>query len=283
MLLWIFLPALVSPVAASAVISSSTRAAEQKAQGYLGIEFHDVVQSSLGVFHFRPSHQIEIVRVDHDGPAGKAGLQSHDLVQSVNGQPVGGAEALRQMIHDAGAGATLALGVLRNGQPMTLNAQLESREDVERRAWAHVTVPSGPPADEALASDDGRSLQGSQASTPGRGRHFLGDVLHGPSVGVHLQVMPSQLATYFGAPASTGLLVESVEEGSPAALAGLGAGDVILRADAIVLHTLSDWSKRLHGSKGRVLSLVVLREHHEMTLSLQPNGARSALEWPFHF
>ena len=77
--------------------------------------------------------------------------------------------------------------------------------------------------------------------------------------------------------------MESVEEGSPAALAGLEAGDVILRADTIVLHTLSDWNKRLHGSKGKNLSLVVLREHHEMILSLQPNGARSALEWPFHF
>ena len=259
-------------------------AGELRAQGYLGIEFHDLAQSGQGVFHFRPSHQVEIVMVDHDGPAGKAGLHAHDLVETLNGQPVSGANALRQMIHDAGAGSTITLSVERGGRSLVLTAQLESREDVELRAWKSVTAPPPLPTQDESDSEDAHTAQnGPPQATPGRGKRFIGGVLHPSSVGLQLQALSPQLAMYFGAPPSLGLLVESVEGGSAAALAGLEAGDVLLRADSIALHTLSDWTKRLHASKGKNLSLVVLREHHEFTVSLQSNGARSALEWPFRF
>lgn len=267
-------------LASRAEFSASLRGSEQKAQGYLGIEFHDVGQIGLGMLRFHPAHQVEIVMVDHDGPAGKAGLRAHDAVQSVNGQAVASSEALRQMIHDAGAGATLTLTVLRDGHAQTLTAQLESREDVERRAWARVTVPAPVVPESDLEGEEARPSPGVSSV---RGKHFLGDVLHGSSTGVQLKTMSSQLAMYFGAPPSAGLLVESVEAGSSGAAAGLAAGDVLLRADSVALHSLSDWTKRLHASKGKAVSVVVLREHHEMTFSLQQNGGHSALEWPFRF
>ena len=256
----------------------------QHAQGYLGIEFHDLFQPGSFITRTRATHDVEIVMVDHDGPAGKAGLRPHDLVQSLNGQPVNGAEALRQMIHDAGAGSTISIAVLRGGRLQNLTAQLESREDVDRRARARfATTDPVPPADEIENEETHPAPSASSPSPAVRGKHFLGEVLHGPSVGLQLGTMPPQLAMYFGAPTNSGLLVQSVETGSPAAAAGLEAGDVILRADSLTLRTTSDWTKRLHASKGRALTLVVLREHRELTLNLQPNNGRSRLDWPFHF
>ncbi|HPF35675.1 MAG TPA: PDZ domain-containing protein [Candidatus Krumholzibacteria bacterium] len=61
----------------------------------------------------------------------------------------------------------------------------------------------------------------------GRRMAFLGDV-SGAYLGIHMQDLGEQLAAYFDA---QGVLVESVVEDSPAAAAGLQAGDVITRLD----------------------------------------------------
>jgi serine protease Do len=83
--------------------------------------------------------------------------------------------------------------------------------------------------------------------------------------------MQPQLADYFGAPRGQGLLVQSVETGSPAASMGFHAGDVILRVDNQPVHSSSDWSKHVHASKGKPMSLDIVRDHKSMTLILQPD------------
>lgn len=255
--------------------------AGQHAPGYLGIEFHEVTATSFGLLHFHTSHQIEVIMVDHDGPAGKAGLRPHDIVLSLNGQPLSSAESLRRMIHEAVPGTSITLSVLRSGHALPITAQIEDREDVERRAWAHVTTGDTPSSD-ARAVEGTSTLPLTAGTTSGatHGKHFFGEILRGPYTGLQLQVMTPQLGGFFGAPAKMGLLVQAVEPGSPAAISGLEAGDVLLRADALTLRTLNDWGHKLHAAKGRAVRLAILRDHVELNLVLQPESGHSALVWP---
>ncbi len=252
------------------------------APGYLGILFHDLTDEQVTSLRMKTSRGVEVVMVDHDGPAGKAGFQPHDVIVSLNGQNVVNAETLRRMIHDAGAGADVTLTLLRGGRKITVNTQLAYRGEVEREAATRMAA-----ADPVMSGDaalmEGTSLDGEESDSldpppPVRNRSFLLQMLHfTPFTGLMLESMEPQLAGFFGAPAGVGLLVETVEPGSPAAAAGLRAGDVILKADSIEVKSNGAWVRRLHASRGRGIALVVLRDRQEQTIMLIPELKKHSL------
>ena len=254
-------------------------ATPQHPPGYLGIEFHDLTKEQAAALHLRDRRGVEVLLVDHDGPAATAGLEPHDLITGFNGRIVASGEALRRMIHDAGAGVAVRLSVFRNGDPITVRTKLANREDVERKAWARVTQGPPPPPQAAFVDGGADRYMGpapvppavAPRTSPPHTQGFIESMLHGPFTGLTLEAMQPQLADYFGAPKSQGLLVQSVENGSPAASVGIQAGDVILRADNEPMRTSSDWTKHLRECKGKPMNVDMLRNHQPMTLTLQPD------------
>src|SRR5215469_6773559 len=115
--------------------------------GYLGIEFHDLTTEQAAALHMRDKRGVEVLLVDHDGPAASAGLKSSDLITGFNGHIVASGEALRRMIHDAGAGVEVRLSVFRNGNPITIHARLANHAELERKAWQRVMHGPPPPPD----------------------------------------------------------------------------------------------------------------------------------------
>ena len=253
--------------------------------GYLGILFQNLTDEQDTSLHVKSGNGVEVVMVDHDGPAGKAGLQPHDVIIRLNGQNVTGADCLRKMIHDDGVGATVSLTVYRGGRQIVVNAQLAYRGEVEKEAAARM-VEAGPPAsdDAPVATDGGEGDPAGTVApdTASRSRRFLAQVLHTtPFTGLMLEAMEPQLAGFFGAPAGVGMLVETVAPNSPAAAAGLRAGDVILKADSVDVKSNGVWVRELHETRGRGIVLVVLRDRQEMHILLIPDIKKhSTVVWP---
>jgi serine protease Do len=272
---------LVALLSASVGRAHALTAQPPRPPGYLGIEFHDLTTEQATALHLRDKRGVEVLLVDHDGPAASAGLKPHDLITGLNGHIVASGEALRRMIHDTGAGVEVKLSVFRNGNPITIRTKLANREDVERKAWARVT--QGPPAPPQGAIIEGYSefyITGPapappavtpRTTAPAHTQGFIGNMLHGPFTGLAVAAMQPQLADFFGAPKGQGLLVQSVASGSPAASVGIHAGDIILRADNQPMRTSSDWTKHLREGKGKPVSLDMLRDHQPLTLTLQPD------------
>ncbi|HTV09301.1 MAG TPA: PDZ domain-containing protein [Candidatus Aquilonibacter sp.] len=268
--------ALLLPLSIPQPCAAASGRTIQRPPGYLGIEFHDLTKDQAASMHLRDSRGVEVLLVDHDGPAAAAGLQPHDLITGLNGHIVASGEALRRMIREAGAGVQVRLSVFRNGNPITIRARLANRVDVERQAWARVADAPPPSLDATIISGDadGSAITpppSPPAVTTPHSQGFIDSLLHGPFTGLELQAMPTQLAVFFGAPKGQGLLVQSVADGSPAASAGVHAGDVILRVDARPMRSTSDWNKHLHAVKGKPMTLDVLRDHRPMTVTLQPD------------
>src|SRR5271170_2827675 len=91
---------------------------------HLGVDIADVSAERLGELKLKEEHGAEVTMVDQDAPAGKAGLHEHDVIVSLNGNPVESAAQLRRMIKETPAGRVVNLGISRDGQPLTLKVQL---------------------------------------------------------------------------------------------------------------------------------------------------------------
>lgn len=251
--------------------------------GYLGVDLRDISEEQASA-HQRDIRGAEIVLVDHDAPAGKAGLREHDIVLKINGQPIAGQDQARRILHDCQPASAVVLFISREGQLITVTAKMSTREEVERQAWTkHVTIPGK--EDQPSTIEAGSSGNPAQAvaptSTPVRGGNsFIGSILMNSSyTGAMLEQLSRQLAEYFGSATGSGLLVRSVVDNSPAARSGLRAGDVVIQANGKAVGSTNDWAKAVKGSHGHPFSVVILREKKEQTLTLTPDGKhRSCLE-----
>ena len=232
-------------------------------EGYLGVDVRDVSKDRVGPLHLKSTRGAEIIRVDHDGPAGKMGLHEHDVVLEMNGTKVDNQDRLRKMLRDTPPGRSIRLLVSRDGQPLTLSATMGDRTEVERQVWqAHLAMPG---ATGVAAAADGDPY----ATPPAKG--FLSTLLTSPTyTGAQLEGMSPQLSLYFGA-SKNGLLVRSVDTNSPAQMAGLRAGDVVTQANLRPINSTSAWTRMIKEAKGKPVSLTIMRDHQDHTLTLIPD------------
>jgi S1-C subfamily serine protease len=91
-----------------------------------------------------------------------------------------------------------------------------------------------------------------------------------PRLGIDAEDIGGQLGSFFGAPDGEGILVRSVNSGSPAEKAGLKAGDVITSLNGERVRSLGDLRQRLGSqNEAKTVKIGVLRNKSEMTLSVE--------------
>ncbi len=128
-------------------------------------------------------------------------------------------------------------------------------------------VPPEPPSPPAVEIDED--------DEPGDGPAFVRVVAAGRSyLGVRLTDLSPELREHFGAPRDAGVMIASVEDGSPAAKAGLKVGDIVTKAGGKSVGRASDLSRAVRTTEeGQKLSLSIVRDRTPATLEV-PIAAR---------
>jgi S1-C subfamily serine protease len=253
------------------------------AQGYLGIDMRDVSEDQLGALKLKEARGVEITNLDHDGPACKAGMRLRDVILQMNGQVVENDDQLRRMLKDMPVGRWVTFVVSRDGQTQTMTMQTADRRTVGLQAWEqHYTVPAPGPSGVVRTNSFLDSKSANPMPAPKEHRDLLGTetiLLSSSFTGAKLEVMGPQLAEFFGATGGAGLLVRSVDGNSPADEAGMKAGDVVVKINSISVANGTDWTRTVHDNKGKPVPVVVLRDKHEQTLTLTPDGKKRSSLW----
>jgi len=234
---------------------------------YLGVDTRDVTPDRVSALHLKEESGVEVTMVDQDAPAGKSGLKEHDVILTVNDQKVESVEQLRRMIREVPPGRTVAIGISRDGQPQTLKAQLAERNKFANtdRSFNFTMPPVNIPAIHIPP------INMPQIDVPSI------DVIYSPRrSGMMIENLTPQLGGYFGVKGGNGVLVRSVEKGSPAEQAGLRAGDVVVKIDGSAVNDCSDFTRLLRSRKENKASVTVMRDRKEQNLTLTlPEPRRS--------
>ncbi len=230
-------------------------------QGYLGVTVHDVDPARADKEKLNSTSGAEVVSLDHDAPAAKAGIHTGDIIQAINGQMVTDAAALSRQLRDMPVGKLVDLQIVHNAKVERIHLQLADRTALVQHAWAHhfhVPIPEPAPIVHGFA---GQRTMGGEA--PAVDDNNTDSQAY---VGAQVEPLTPQLAKFFGVRAGTGLLVRAVEDKSPAGNAGLDAGDVIVSANGMPLETAADWLQTLRANAGHPVPILVLRNRKTLQL-----------------
>jgi serine protease Do len=208
--------------------------------GYLGISMNDVTPDNAHFFNLKDASGAIVAQVTPSSPASQAGLQQGDVIDQLNGQTIANSSALQVAVSEFTPGTKIALGVLRNGQPITVNLTVGEYNDHKN-----------------IATNDG------QEDAPQSGK--LGLAVGDLTADARQQInAPDQLH---------GVVVQSVRPSSPADDAGLQPGDVIVEVNRHATSSANQFVSEVHNKvAGKDILLLVWSKGSASYRTLHTDG-----------
>jgi serine protease Do len=161
-------------------------------RSYLGVIVQDITPELKAKLKLGTDNGALVSDVVSDGPAGKAGVRRGDVIVSFDGKTVRSSRELPLIVAAAPIGKKAIIEIMRMGKKMMLHAVTAEMAEEEQ-----------PPETQT----------------------------EGVQLGVTLQPLTPEIAGNYGLNRTQGLLIMQVEQGSPAAEAGLQPGDIIVEVE----------------------------------------------------
>ncbi len=258
---------------------------------YLGIEPQEVTKDNFGKFGLSGVRGVAVEKVVENSPAAQAGLQTGDVIIKFEGEEVESVRKLSRLIAEVAPDHQVRLTILRNGNEQEITATMGKREfpGVFNGNFKMENFPKmeNMPNFQVMPKlPDGQLMPKFELFPPGvKGDAFVwkGDgegFFFGSNrqIGVSVSSLTKQLGEYFGVTDGRGLLVSSVRENSPAAKAGLKAGDIIVEADGKEIKNNADLIRALNDKKEGDITLTIIRDRNRQTVQVTPEKLKGEIE-----
>jgi len=233
---------------------------------FLGVRAEDISKENMGRYGMREVRGVGVSQVIKDSPAEKAGLKKDDVILRFDGESVTSARKLNRLVGESSADQTVRLTISRGGAEQEIGVTL-SKHNMANVFGAGIR-------DEIL-----RGIGKDFPQINSGDGNFVFSFGGNRRIGVSTETLTKQLAEYFGAK-DGGVLITSVTENSPAAKAGLKAGDVITAIDGEKVDSAGDVSRVVNKKQEGEVSLTILRDHNTRTVNLTPEKKEPTIVRP---
>lgn len=216
-------------------------------RGWMGVAIQEITPALAKSFKLPEERKgVLISDVNENGPSHTAGMRRGDVVIAFNGKEVQSVSQLRNLVARMGVGKDADIKILREGKEQLLKVKVAERPSDEVLAKRE-PGPAAPPAETVKPPDN---------------------VL----ASLRVQMLDAAMQSQLNIPAkTTGVVVSSVEAGSPAESAGLQRGDVIQEVNHEVVKSLEDYQKAsAKVKKDEMVVLLLSRQGNNLFVAVNP-------------
>jgi serine protease Do len=221
------------PIDMAARIADSLRSQGKVVRGWLGVAIQDVTPELAKAIGLEKATGALVADVVKDGPAEKAGVRRGDVIVGYQGKDIGTSRDLPIRVAQTPVGTKAELKIVREGEARTITAEIGELKDKD----STTEVAKAP-----------------------------------PRLGLQVDKLSPQVAERLGiAPETKGVVVTSVDPGSPADDAEMRPGDVIREVDRKPVASPEAFDKALAARKpGKPLLLLVQRGDSTLFITIAP-------------
>jgi len=215
-------------------VTDSIIATGKAKRGWLGIHMSELTPNIQKYYDLKDVQGIVVAKVIKDSPADKAGIQTYDIIASVDGKKIKNRLELLQQVATKEVGSESQIELYRptdkNAKKMTIKVTLGER-----------------PADEKLEEKPAEKKE--QEKEKGY-----------EDLGIRFKDKDAK-------DTSPGLTIDDVKGGSPAEKAGFQTGDILLELNREKVNSLDDFRAAMKGVKDEKSLLLMYSRGNEILFS----------------
>lgn len=224
------------PIEMALDVADQIKQTGKVSRGWLGVLIQEVTSELADSFGMSNPHGALVAKVLEDSPAEAAGIQVGDVIVEFNGKKVTRSSSLPPIVGRTPVNEKARVTIIRNRKEMTLFIKIAQLPE-------EINVAEAEPEQQK------------------ENEKFV--------LGMVVQKLDS--ATRSKMKVDSGVLVQQIEEGSVASLAGIRQGDVVSMIDNHSVTSVEEFSRIAEGLKpGKSVAILVQRSSGPVFLAIKP-------------